>query len=142
MKSLIFILMPAFIGAFASAQSVSSGILLEGPRNSLAVSVLMDYQAKRSNSDLEVARGPNGTLYYKTQLLGSISKKATIGQVNAALASVHGRIVVMYKDNAVITIQVPDPGSPEKLDKIASQLDSTGVIVGAVKMYVVQPMGN
>lgn len=101
------------------------GIVLPGAPGASAVDAIPEYEAARTAADLAIAADGGGNMtFYRTQLQAVIAPNATVGQVNAGLASAGARLVWSMRKNRVVTLQVPDPGSLEALDRIAAALAS------------------
>lgn len=108
------------------------GILLPGSANESAEAALHNYRAPRMEADLVTDVVPQSdAIYYRTLLIAVIRKDATVGQVNAALTTVGGRISSMWSADRAVTIQVPDPGTWEGLLQVAEQLKSSGAFESA-----------
>ena len=118
--------------------STVPGILLPGPDSARAEDAIPEVDLPRTAEDLATAVDTNGadTKYNLRQLQAVISATATVGQVNAALQTVGGRIVWAMKRNRVVTIQVPNNGGLAELRAIAATLEAS-IAFNSVSLYVV-----
>ena len=106
----------------------AGGILLPGPTDSPAVDATSDYQASAGVDDAQISVETGGRRIARTQLEVAFRADATVGQVNAALTSVNGRIVSMLDGVLLLLIEFPDPGSMAGLNAIRTRLAAmTGV---------------
>ena len=106
----------------------AGGILLPGPTDTPAVDATSDYQASAGVDDSQISVETGGRRFARTQLEVAFRADATVGQVNAALTSVNGRIVSMLDGVLLLLIEFPDPGSMAGLNAIRTRLAAmTGV---------------
>lgn len=64
----------------------------------------------------------SGIRIARTQLEVAFVAGATVGEVNAAIAAVNGRIVSMLRGVLILLIEIPDPGDLAGLDAVRSRL--------------------
>lgn len=106
----------------------AGGILLPGPTDTPAVEATSDYQASAGVDDTQISVETGGRRFARTQLEVVFRADATVGQVNAALTSVNGRIVSMLDGVLILLVEFPDPGSMAGLNAIRTRLAAmTGV---------------
>lgn len=115
------------------------GIFLPGDPNALAADYLKEYDAQ-SPLGLQTAIAPDSdSVYYTSILTAIIRSTATVEDVNSALRSVDGRIIRIFEGSAVVTIQIPNPGSLENLERIATKLQGTVAFEGALSVFIPEP---
>lgn len=109
------------------------GVLLQGPAGSLASSALFD----RIGEDPGPGALANGII--RTRLTGVIRPDATVGEVNAAVASVGGRITAMAAGSTMVDISIPPAADAAEAESLAAILENTGVFVFVSVNYFTDP---
>lgn len=104
----------------APAFAADEGVYLTGPQNQTAFSTLRDY-GKGDVPEPEIIFDENGAPFVSTtRFLVVLKPKASVGQVNAALKSVGGRITSMKRGKNLLEIRIPDPHRARGLSEVES----------------------
>lgn len=117
------------------------GTLIIGAPGSIAVSLLHEYAAPRTQMDLVTAIDPvSNAEFYSKELQAVIRATATVQQVNAALTAVGARIAFSQLKNPVVSLQLPSPGDAATLDTIASSLMASGAFDTVDRILIPQTL--
>jgi Subtilase family len=100
-----------------------AGVLLKGRRSARATRSVRDIDRFRRHPDSEVSSARGGTLVPRTEISLRFAPAATVGQVNAALQSVGGRIAGSLDGSTHLVVSIPDPGSLDALDAVLAGLE-------------------
>ena len=123
---------------FAARLTVPKGVVLKGKRGTRALTVV-------GNVDRLVRHGPSeisrvGTLEVaRTEIDLLLSRRARVADVNAALASVGGRIMGSVKGSPLVAVCIPDPGDLRTLDKLRAMLAKMPGVLGAERGVLPAP---
>lgn len=99
----------------------AGGILLSGAPTDAALGVTADYASSTGVDDTHVSLDGAGREIARTQLEILFQPAATVGQVNAVLTAIDGRIVSMVRGVLIMLVEIPDPGSLAGLDAIVTR---------------------
>jgi hypothetical protein len=99
------------------------GALLKGRRSARATRSVRDTDRLQRHPDSELSRARGGTLVPRTEIALRFRPNATVGQVNAALTSVGGRIAGSLDGSTHLIVAIPDPGDLDALDKVLAGLE-------------------
>ena len=109
---------------------------LPGNPSNPASTAIQDLVAAPLVADSEIVTDANLGPIARNRLQIRILSTTTIGQVNAAIASVNGEIVSMLEGFSGIEIRFPDPLTLSALEQIAASLAAMPGIVAAEKVRV------
>jgi hypothetical protein len=136
---------PAFDGApdwgaaGAPPDPVGDGVLLPGEPDALAVDAIFDFDTGSGVPDEEVGIDADGFPVARTQFEIALFEDATVGQLNALLEGIGGRIVSMIEGVPFVIVQVPDPGSVAALDALVTQVELDSAVKFVNKGYFGEP---
>jgi Subtilase family/RTX calcium-binding nonapeptide repeat (4 copies) len=99
------------------------GRLLKGRGSRRATRSVRDTDRLQRHAGSEVSSARGGRLVPRTEISLRFKPGATVGQVNAALRSVGGRIAGALDGSTHLVVAIPDPGSLEALDAVLSGLE-------------------
>lgn len=115
---------PGDLLAFAT-QTFTFGVgsvLLTGDESSPALDATVNFKGHDTVAASAISTDPAGLRIARTQFEVAFQPNATVGQVNAALVSVGGRIVNMLRGVAIVLVEVPDPGTLAGLEVLMARL--------------------
>jgi len=118
------VLDPGDLLAFAT-QTFTYGVgsvLLTGDDSSPALDATVDFKGHDTVPASAISTDEAGLRVARTQIEVAFQPNATVGQVNAALVSVGGRIVSMLRGVAIVLVEVPDPGTLAGLEALMARL--------------------
>ncbi|MCC6991826.1 MAG: S8 family serine peptidase [Acidobacteria bacterium] len=98
------------------------GTMLTGAPSSPALDVTTNFIGADRVPPSAVSTDVSGRRIARTQLEVAFETGATVGQVNAAIGAVSGRIVSMLRGVLILLIEVPDPGSLIALEAVRARL--------------------
>ncbi len=113
-----------------SGPDCTIGTLLTGDPDSLAVSATYKYGPFAARSS-EI----DSTGLFTTRLDGVLNPTATIGDVNAVLNSIDGRVSWMLADGLSLTIATPAMANRQEADSIAGLLVESGAFLFAFSTF-------
>lgn len=115
---------PGDLLAFAT-QTFTFGVgsvLLTGDDSSPALDATVNFKGHDTVAASAISTDEAGARIPRTQIEVAFQPNATVGQVNAALVSVGGRIVSMLRGVAIVLVEVPDPGTLAGLEALIVSL--------------------
>jgi len=111
----------------------SGGILLTGAPGAPALQATSGYHGSTGVPDTAISTDGAGRRIARTQVEVKFRADATVGQVNAALSSVNGRIVSMLPGVLILLVEIPDPGSLAALDALTTRLGQAPGVVAVIQ---------
>lgn len=111
----------------------SGGILLTGAPGAPALQATSGYHGSTGVPDGAISTDGAGRRIARTQVEVKFRADATVGQVNAALTSVNGRIVSMLPGVLILLVEIPDPGSLAALDVLTTRLRQSPGVVAVIR---------
>jgi hypothetical protein len=106
----------------------AGGILLPGDPAAPAASAMFDLDVIDGVPESEIETDAGGARFARTLIELGFTPNATVGQVNALLQSINGRIVSMLEGVLLAVVQIPDPGSLAALDGLLAQLRADPIV--------------
>jgi hypothetical protein len=106
----------------------AGGILLPGDPAAPAASAMFDLDVIDGVPESEIETDADGARFARTLIELGFIPNATVGQVNALLQSIDGRIVSMLERVLLAVVQIPDPGSLAALDGLLAQLRADPIV--------------
>jgi len=103
--------------------------LLSGDPDSWASEAVYDYDGDDVVRDDEISITADGASIARTKLEIAFFGDATVGDINALLQSINGRITSMLEGVNLIVVRIPDPDSLDALDSIIAQLEANTKIL-------------
>ena len=104
-----------------SAPATTAGVLGGDPETA-AIAAIPDVIAERETPQAEMSNAPDGQPVARTTLEIAFSRSATVGQVNAVLDAIGGRIVNAIAGVPILIVRIPDPGSYDALHAVATRV--------------------
>lgn len=108
--------------SFTARLKPPRGKLLRGRRSRRALRAVRNVDSLQRHPDSEVSQAGKGRRIARTEIRLRLRAGATVGQVNAALAAVGGRIVGSSAGSPRLLVGIPDPGSLAALDAVLAAL--------------------
>lgn len=115
------------------------GVLLQGDSNGLASTAVYDYDSGDRFGSAEVVTDSSGAELVRTKIEIAFADTATIGDINALLASIGATITSMLEGVNLLVVRMADPGSLEELDHVISQLEADPNVRYVTKLYLSKP---
>jgi subtilisin family serine protease len=103
---------------FAAKLDPPRGRLLRGRRSARARGAVPDLDLFGRHTDATVSRAKGGARVPRTEIALRLRPDATVGQANAALRSVGGRIAGSLDGSTHLMVAIPDPGTLDALDAV------------------------
>ena len=107
---------------FSARLKLPRGKLLRGKRSARALGAVRNTDALQRHADSDFSKTKRGREVARTEIVLRLKASATVGQVNAALDSVGGRIAGSLRGSPRLLVAIPDPGSLKVLDKLLAAL--------------------
>jgi Subtilase family len=111
----------------------AGGIVLTGAPASPALQATTAYHGSTGVPDTAISTDGAGRRIARTQIEVKFRADATVGQVNAALASMNGRIVSMLPGVLILLVEIPDPGSLAALEALTTRLGQAPGVVAVIQ---------
>jgi hypothetical protein len=108
--------------SFTARLKPPRGKLLKGRRSARALRAVRDSDALERHGETDVSRTRNGARVARTAIVLRPARRATVGQVNAALAAAGGRIASALSGSPQLVVAIPDPGTLDALDRVLATL--------------------
>jgi hypothetical protein len=115
------------------------GVLLAGDPAAPAVSATVDLDVVDGVPASEIEIDADGARWARTLIELGVAPDATVGQVNALLQAVDGRIVSMLGGVLLLLVQIPDPGSLAALDALLARLRTDPIVRLATRTGFLAP---
>lgn len=110
----------------------TTGVLLPGNPSDPAQKAVYDHVPKNGVKEADIGIDINGAEFALTRIGLGFHPAATVGQVNAALESVSGRIIGMLTNDRFVVIEIPNPGTLPAFNLVLETLKaSPGIMVAS-----------
>lgn len=113
---------------FLSAPPPDIGILLPGDPADQAISRITNYDAGFKPPPSDVSNLTGNPPLLRTVISVSFKRGTTVGQINALLQEIGGRIVLTLEKTALLYVRIPDPGSPIGLEVLVNRVKSKPIV--------------
>jgi Subtilase family/RTX calcium-binding nonapeptide repeat (4 copies) len=108
--------------SFTARLKPPRGKLLKGRRSARALRAVRNSDALERHGETDVSRTGNGARVARTAIVLRLARRATVGQVNAALKAAGGRIASALSGSPQLVVAIPDPGTLDALDRVLATL--------------------
>jgi hypothetical protein len=136
-------------GAYVKEKTKASITLSTGPDQSYALllgtadtpasTAVVDYSSHDTVTDIEIEEVSPEARIVRTKLMIAFKPDATVGQINALLASIGGQITAMLEGANQIIVRIPDPGSLDALETVIAQIQANQIILSVLKASLPVP---
>lgn len=106
---------------------------LGGASTDKAIDATLDLAANPGVASTSIEADASGARIARTELEIWFKEGATVGEINALLATHNASVVGMLKGVPFLLIHIPDPGSLAALDAIISQLEASPIVEEVIK---------
>jgi hypothetical protein len=108
-------IIPLPSGSPGQAAPVTTAGVLGGDPEMPAIAAIPDVVAERGTPQAEITADADGRRVARTSIEIAFARTATVGQVNAVLDAIAGRIVDAIAGVPIVVVRIPDPGSLDAL---------------------------
>lgn len=106
----------------------TTGVLLDGSADMPALEAIHDLDLERGSPDSEIGTEGKGRKLIRTRIEIGLAAGATVGQVNALLDSINGRILIMLENVPIVLVRIPDPGDVAALNALVGRLAAEPIV--------------
>lgn len=120
---------------------IAEGVLLEGEDDDPALNHTFDLDVPMDISEDEVSVDPNLEFegrVLRTEIEIFFDESVTVGEVNALLTNIDGRIVSMVEGVTSYVVRIPDPETIEALDALIAQIQTHPKVIGVLKSLIAE----
>ena len=114
-------------------------VALPGLSGSLAMNATYPLDVAGPYSEDQLSTDAFGNVTIRTRLIILLTDNATVGDVNALLSLLGGRIVWMRSRDGILDVLIPDPGSISALDALLGQIGSFVGVKAALPQTIDAP---
>ena len=126
----------ALIWEFQDNPAQEVGILLPGKPADLAISQITGYNAHYQPKQTNISALTGNPPVLRTVVSVSFKQGTTVGQINALLQEIGGRIVLTLDKTALVYVRIPDPGSPIGLEVTINRIKAHAFIAFVGKIFM------